>query len=130
MTKTLTRAALAATAFAVTLSGVASPVMAQRDPAYAAAREAGKVGERPDGYIGIVGEATPELQRIVDDINIKRRAVFAKKAQENNATLEQYAMTVGCQAIARTEPGEKYMAPDGTWKTRTTEPPERDPRCP
>ncbi len=106
------------------------PAQAQRDPAYAAAREAGLVGERVDGYIGIVGEETPELRRIVDDINIKRRAVFAKKAQENNATLEQYAITVGCQAIARTEPGEKYQAPDGTWKTRTSAPPERDPRCP
>lgn len=107
-----------------------APALAQRDPAYAAARAAGEVGERVDGYLGIVGTPTPELQRIVDDINIKRRAVFAKKAQENNATLEQYAMTVGCQAIARTEPGEKYQAPDGSWKTRTTEPPERDPRCP
>lgn len=107
-----------------------APALAQRDPAYAAARAAGEVGERVDGYLGIVGTQTPELQRIVDDINIKRRAVFAKKAQENNATLEQYAMTVGCQAIARTEPGEKYQAPDGSWKTRTTEPPERDPRCP
>jgi uncharacterized protein YdbL (DUF1318 family) len=116
--------------FAAAALALAMPAQAQRDPAYAAAREAGRVGERVDGYIGIVGEETPELRRIVDDINIKRRAVFAKKAQENNATLEQYALTVGCQAIARTKPGEKYQAPDGSWKTRTSEPPERDPRCP
>lgn len=109
---------------------VAAPALAQRDPAYAAAREAGKVGEQPDGYIGIVGAADPALQRVVDDINIKRRAVYAEKAKQNNATLEAYALTSGCIAIAATKPGEKYRAPDGSWQTRTTAPPTRDSRCP
>jgi len=107
-----------------------APVQAARDPAYAAARAAGQIGEQVDGYLGIVGAGTPALQRIVDDINIKRKAVYARKARENNATIEQYAMTAGCQAIARTVPGEKYQAPDRSWKTRTSAPPERDPRCP
>jgi uncharacterized protein YdbL (DUF1318 family) len=116
---------------ALTVTGmVAAPVMAQRDPAYAAAREAGKVGEQADGYLGIVGAADPALQRLVDDINIKRRAVYAEKAKENNATLEAYALTAGCQAVARTTPGEKYRAPDGSWQTRTAAAPIRDPRCP
>ncbi|MCL9981850.1 MAG: YdbL family protein [Erythrobacter sp.] len=109
---------------------VATPVLAQRDPAYAAARSAGKVGEQADGYLGIVGAADPALQRLVDDINIKRRAVYAEKAKENNATLEAYALTAGCQAVARTTPGEKYRAPDGSWQTRTDAAPIRDPRCP
>lgn len=111
-------------------TGVLAPAQAQRNPAYAAARAAGQIGERVDGYLGIVGAATPKLQRIVDDINIKRRTIYAKKAQENNATVEQYAITVGCQAIARTAVGEMYQAPDGSWKKRTSQEPERDPRCP
>ncbi len=117
-------------ASAAALMAVAAPAAAQRDPAYASARSSGAVGEKVDGYLGIVGAATPQLQRLVDDINIKRRAVYAQKAQENNATLEQYAMTAGCQAIARTVPGEKYQAPDGSWKTRSNEAPDRDTRCP
>jgi hypothetical protein len=121
---------LAATAAVVVVGLGAGAALAQRDPAYAAAREAGRVGEQPDGYIGIVGAADPALQRVVDDINIKRRAVYAEKAQANNATLEAYALTSGCQAIARTLPGEKYRAPDGSWQTRTAAPPIRDPRCP
>jgi hypothetical protein len=125
------RSSLIAAAAALTALGlVAAPALAQRDPAYAAAREAGKVGEQPDGYLGIVGAADPTLQRLVDDINIKRRAVYAEKAKENNATLEAYALTAGCQAIARTTPGEKYRAPDGSWQTRTAAAPIRDPRCP
>ncbi|MFM7402525.1 MAG: YdbL family protein [Erythrobacter sp.] len=116
--------------------GAAAAVLAvaafaqQRDPAYAAARAEGRVGEKPDGYLGIVGSPDPTLQRLVDDINIKRRAVYSEKAKENSATLEAYALTAGCQAVARTVPGEKYQAPDGSWQTRTSAPPTRDVRCP
>jgi len=123
-------AMIAAGTTLVALGLVVAPALAQRDPAYAAARAEGKVGEQADGYLGIVGPADPVLQRLVDDINIKRRAVYAEKAKENNATLEAYALTAGCQAVLRTVPGEKYRAPDGTWHTRTSAPPIRDPRCP
>lgn len=105
------------------------PAMAQRDPAYDAARSSGQIGEKMDGYLGIVGATTPNLKRLVDDINIKRRAVYAARAQENNATLEEYAISAGCQLILKTAAGEKYQAPDGAWHTRTSEPPVRDPRC-
>ena len=125
-----TRAALALSAAALAFSGIAAPASAQRDPAYEAARASGKVGEKMDGYLGVVGASTPELQRLVNDIIIKRRAVYAEKAQAANATLEEYALTAGCLAIARTVPGEKYQAPDGTWQTRTGAPPMRDSRCP
>lgn len=107
-----------------------APANAQRDPAYAAARANGSVGEQTDGYLGIVGQATPALRDMVNDINIKRRAVYTKRATSNGATLEAYATTAGCQAIARTTPGEKYQAPDGSWKTRTSSPPERLSICP
>jgi hypothetical protein len=124
------RATLALSAVALALAGLASPAFAQRDPAYEAARASGQIGEKMDGYLGIVGSGSADLRRLVDDINIKRRAVYADKAKAANATLEEYAFTAGCVAIARTSPGEKYQAPDGSWKTRGSGPPERDPRCP
>ncbi len=130
MTKLTTRIALLAAAGALAAGAIAVPALAQRDPAYAAARADGSVGERINGYLGIVGTATPELQRLVDDINNQRRQVYAERAQAEGATLEQYALTAGCLAIARTVPGEKYQAPDGSWQTRTSAPPIRDPRCP
>lgn len=122
--------ALAAIAAVAVFGLAAAPALAQRDPAYAAARAAGTVGEQADGYLGIVGAADPALQRLVDDINIKRRAVYAEKAKEKNSTLEAYALTSGCIAVAATTPGEKYRAPDGSWQTRTNAPPIRDARCP
>ncbi|WP_372520087.1 YdbL family protein [Qipengyuania sp.] len=126
----ISKSVLAAAVAAVSLGAVASPAFAQRDPAYAAARAAGQVGERMDGYLGIVVAETPDLRRIVNDINIKRRAVYSERAKANNATIEEYALTAGCQAILATEPGEKYQAPDGSWQTRTVAAPLRDPRCP
>lgn len=115
---------------ALAMGLIGAPAQAQRDPAYAAARANGQVGEKMDGYLGIVGAATSELRRIVDDINIRRRAVYAERAQAENATLEEYAFTSGCLAISRTAPGEMYQAPDGTWKQRGAGAPLRDPRCP
>lgn len=124
--KTTTKLIAATLAF----SGLATPALAQRDPAYAAARAAGQVGEKIDGYLGVVGAGTPALQAVVNDINIKRRAVYAQKAQAANATLDEYALTAGCQAIMATKPGEKYQAPDGSWQTRGSGAPQRDARCP
>lgn len=115
---------------ALGLAGLASTAWAQRDPAYASARAAGNVGEKTDGYLGLIGSATPELRAIVDDLNIKRKALYARKAQEQHATVEEYAFTSGCVLISQTRPGEKYQAPDGSWKTRAAGAPERDPRCP
>jgi len=130
MNTAFTRATLAVSAAALALTGLAAPAFAQRDPAYEAARQAGTVGEKPDGYLGVVGGADVSVRKLVDDLNIKRRALYAQKAQAANATLEEYALTAGCLAIARTAPGEKYQAPDGSWQTRTAAAPIRDPRCP
>ena len=114
------------------LAGLAgsAPAFAQRDPAYQTARSAGQVGEKPDGYLGVVGGQSPAVQSMVSDLNIRRRENYAQKAQEQGVTLQEYAMTQGCVLIARTQPGEKYQAPDGSWQTRGSGPPVRDSRCP
>lgn len=127
MRKSLAVAAAAGLAF----GAVSMPAFAQnRDPAYAAARAAGQVGEKMDGYLGYVTSPAPALRAVVEDINIKRKAVYAEKAQANKATVEEYALTSGCLLIAQTKPGEKYQAPDGSWQTRGDGPPLRDSRCP
>lgn len=114
---------------AVALAGLSAAASAQRDPAYAAAREAGQVGEQPDGYLGVVGAASADLRALVNSINIQRKAAYTQKASAAGATVEQLAFTSGCNLIAQTRPGEKYRAPDGVWKTRTAAAPDRDPRC-
>jgi len=106
----------------------AAPAFAQREPAYAAARAKGQVGEQPDGYLGIVGAPTDTLRQLVSDINLQRKQAYAENAKDGS-TVEQFAFVSGCNLIAKTAPGEKYRTPSGEWKTRTAAPPERDPRC-
>jgi uncharacterized protein YdbL (DUF1318 family) len=125
--KTLSKIVLAVAAASMALT----PVLAQRDPAYEAARASGQIGEQIDGYLGFTGSPSPTLRKLVDDINIKRRAAYAEKAQAANATLKDYAFTSGCLLIARTKPGEMYQGPDGSsWLKRDDGPPQRHPSCP
>ena len=124
--KARTFVAAAALMAGLALAGAA---WAQRDPAYAAARAAGQVGEQPDGYLGVVGGGSADLRALVSSINIQRKAAYTQKAQASGATVEQLAFTSGCNLIAQTNPGEKYRTPDGGWATRTAAAPTRDPRC-
>jgi uncharacterized protein YdbL (DUF1318 family) len=119
---------LAAVAVAL-LAGAATTAWAQRDPAYAAARAAGQVGEQPDGYLGVIGAGSESLRSLVSAINIQRKSAYTARAQASGATVEQMAFTTGCNLVVQTAPGEKYRTPDGAWKTRGAGAPERDPRC-
>lgn len=105
------------------------PAMAQRDPAYAAARSAGQVGEKPDGYLEVLSGGNA-VEAMVDDLNIKRRAAYFAEARDQAVPVDQVAFVAGCRNVLRTVPGEKYQAPDGTWHTRTAAAPIRDSRCP
>jgi uncharacterized protein YdbL (DUF1318 family) len=124
--KTMVKFTMIAAGFA--LMGVATAAYAQRDPAYQAARSAGQIGEQPDGYLGIVGAATPDLRALVNSINIQRKAKYTQSAAAG-ATVEQMAFASGCNLILKTVPGEKYQTPSGSWATRGAGAPERDARC-
>ena len=114
---------------ALALLGASTAALAQRDPAYQAARTAGQIGEQPDGYLGVVGTGSAELRAMINNINIQRKAAYTQQSAQSGSTVDQFAVTSGCNLIARTVPGEKYKAPDGTWKTRTSAPPERIASC-
>ena len=123
------KAKLLVPAIALAVTGFSAPAWAQRDPAYAAARAAGQVGEKTDGYLGII-EGGADIRGLVDKINIQRRANYTERARAQNATVEEYAFTQGCMLILRTAAGEKFQSPDGSWQVRGGGAPQRDPRCP
>ncbi len=131
MTKILFSNPVAVLGAVVLTLAASGGAMAQegRDPAYAAARAAGQVGEQKDGYLGVIGSPSAEVRAMVRDINNRRRAIFTEKAA-GKSTIEEYAFATACRLIAQTQPGEKYQAPDGSWKTRGAGAPERDARCP
>lgn len=124
------RKAIGAVAMAVAVLGsMAAPAVAQRDPAYQAARAGGQVGEQSDGYLGVVGAGGAELRALVSNINIQRKSAYTARAQASGATVEQLAFTSGCRLVEQTVAGEKYRTPEGVWKTRSAAAPERDSRC-
>jgi uncharacterized protein YdbL (DUF1318 family) len=130
MKRFLNRSILAAALGGLVLVSLPAPASAQRDPAYEAARQSGQVGEKMDGYLGVVGSQPASIQNLVADINRQRRENYTQRAQTQGATLEEYALTQGCILIARTAPGEKYQAPDGSWQTRGEGAFQKHPRCP
>jgi hypothetical protein len=72
-----------------------------------------------DGYLGYVTPPNPALKAVVDDINLKRRAVYSEKAQAQKATVG-ICVHLGLPADRPDAAGEKYQAPNGTWQTRTS----------
>ena len=120
--------AVGALALTAALAVAIPSAMAQRDPAYETARAEGLIGEQPDGYLGFVTAPTPAVRNLVTDINIKRKAAYTNGAPAGS-TVEQFAFTTACNLIAKTKPGEKYKAPDGSWQTRGGGAPIRDSRC-
>lgn len=110
---------------------VSTAAYAQRDPAYQAARSEGLIGEMPTGYIGYVTAPGGAIDALVKDINIKRKQVYTEQALANGATVEEMAFRTGCRLIKeKTVAGEKYQAPDKSWKTRDASAPLLDARCP
>ena len=96
---------------------LAMPAVAQT-PAVDAARAAGVVGERYDGYIGISGAASGAVRSQVATINIRRRSLYSNLAARRGASPQEVGITAGCQLLARVGVGEAYMLSDGAWRRR------------
>ena len=110
-----TKMIIAAAIGAAALS--AGAAMAQAD-ASASLRATGKVGEQPDGYLGIVGSADAALRAKVDAVNIKRRAYYTDLAAKRGAKIEEVAAAAGCQILAsKVQPGQFFKAA-GSWQKR------------
>ena len=87
-------------------------------PAVNAARAAGIVGERYDGYMGFIGTPSAAVRSQVSTINIRRRALYSNLAASRGASPQEVGITAGCQLLARVGVGEAYMLGDGVWRRR------------
>jgi uncharacterized protein YdbL (DUF1318 family) len=100
------------------LALAASPASAQISPAVVQAKAAGVVGERFDGYLGLVSNAPDSLRRQVAQINIRRRALYSSLAQRKGVTTEEVGITAGCSTLRRVGVGEYYFIAQGGWQRR------------
>lgn len=83
------------------------------------AKQQGWLGERPDGYLGLVNPSTPsKTVEFMKDINRKRRDVYKGIAEKNGTALSAVEALAGKKAIAKTPSGQFIMQPNGTWSLK------------
>ena len=78
----------------------------------------GLIGERADGYLGLVVESAPaDVAALVKDINGKRREDYQRIAGENNLTMEQVQALAGKKTVERTRSGD-WILLNGGWQKK------------
>ena len=83
------------------------------------AKAAGLVGERVDGYLGVVDSGAPaDVKQLVEQINAERRAKYAEIAQKQGAPVQAVAQIAGEKLIERAGSGEYVMGADGQWRRK------------
>ena len=84
----------------------------------AQAKAAGMVGERADGYLGLVQENAPaDVVALVKDVNSKRRDEYRRIAESNDLSLEEVQALAGKKAIDRTAAGH-WVLTNGGWRKK------------
>jgi uncharacterized protein len=80
------------------------------------AKAAGLVGERPDGFVGVVPSTVPlEVAQLVEEINAQRRAAYADIAAKNGTSVDAVGVLTAEKLYQRAQPGEYLMSKSGQW---------------
>ncbi len=77
------------------------------------AKTKGLVGEKPNGYLGVVNPGSQEAQSLANDVNQKRREAYQDIATRNKTHLEAVEALAGEKAIQNTKPGHFVEGPEG-----------------
>ena len=109
---------LAFGAAAVIAASVPAAIAPAQTPAINAARQAGTVGERYDGYLGLGAGASAAIRSQVAGVNIRRRSLYTNLAASRRVSAQEVGITAGCVLLARVAVGEVYMLSDGVWRRR------------
>ena len=83
------------------------------------AKAEGLVGERIDGYVGVVDSGAPgSVKSLVDQINAEREAKYAEIAKKQGAPVAAVAQIAGTKLIERAPKGEYVMGANGQWQRK------------
>jgi len=81
-----------------------------------AAKAAGQIGERPDGFVGLVVALAPaSVQSLVQQVNAQRLARYNEIARGNGTPVDQVRALAGKTLIERTPAGQYVMDGSGRW---------------
>ena len=77
------------------------------------AKASGQLGERPDGYLGVV-QSSGHAEEIASQINQARRAEYRRVAQQNGIAVSDVEAIAGKKAIEKTPRGQLVLI-NGSW---------------
>lgn len=84
-----------------------------------APKAAGQIGERFDGYLGLVDRAAPAgVRQLVERTNAQRATRYAEIAGNRGVTTEAVARIAGQKLVNEAPAGTFVMGPDGRWQQR------------
>lgn len=80
------------------------------------AKAQGWVGEKDNGYLGLVrNDAPADLKALINEVNGQRKAEFTQISTKNGITEAEAAKVFAREAAARTLPGNYLQNPSGGW---------------
>ena len=77
------------------------------------AKTKGLVGEKANGYLGVVNPGSQEAQSLTNEVNTKRRQAYEDIAARNRTHLDAVEALAGEKAIQNTKPGHFVEGPGG-----------------
>ncbi len=84
-----------------------------------APKAAGQIGERWDGYLGLVDANAPaSVRQLVERTNREREARYAEIAARRGVATADVAAIAGEKLVNEAPPGQFVMGPDGRWVRR------------
>ncbi len=79
------------------------------------AKRDGLVGERADGYLGLVDESAPAaIVALVEDVNARREKEYARIAEANELSMDQVRALAGKKTVEKTRDGD-WIFVNGGW---------------
>lgn len=82
------------------------------------AKQQGMVGEKLDGYLGIVQSSpSADLRNLVEEVNAARRQKYEEIAKQNGTSVETVEVLAGEKAIEKTQAGHYVQTATG-WKKK------------
>lgn len=87
--------------------------------ALTAPKSQGIIGERFDGYVGIVKKpASAKIKTLVDTVNQKRKSRYKEIAVKRQQALSKVEIIAGESAIKKTKPGNYIFLKGVGWKKK------------
>lgn len=81
------------------------------------AKARGLVGETATGYLAPIKPPSPEVAKLIQAINVKRKQRYQEIAKRNGTSLQAVELIAGQKAIEKTPPGQ-FVKIKGKWRKK------------